>query len=129
MAEALVTIDASALLALVFGEEFHPGREALRGGLISAVNLAEAVTKMVDVGATAEDAVADIDALGLDLELVAFDRDAAVQAAALRAETKRLGLSLADRACLSLARSRGIPAMTADRAWTKVEGIEVILVR
>jgi PIN domain nuclease of toxin-antitoxin system len=122
-------IDASALLALIFGEKLNVDQRAFVGGILSTVNLAEALTKMVDIGATAEDALADIEALGLDLTLVEFDRDAAVETAGLRAQTKRLGLSLGDRGCLSAARSRGIPALTADRAWTKLEGVEVVLVR
>jgi PIN domain nuclease of toxin-antitoxin system len=31
------------------------------------------------------------------------------------------GLSLGDRACLALARLRNLPAVTADRAWAKLD--------
>jgi ribonuclease VapC len=41
-----------------------------------------------------------------------------------------LGLSLADRACLSLAVERQAPALTADRAWGALAlDIEVRLIR
>jgi PIN domain nuclease of toxin-antitoxin system len=40
------------------------------------------------------------------------------------------GLSLGDRACLALARMRRLPAVTADRAWARLDlGIAIELVR
>jgi ribonuclease VapC len=40
------------------------------------------------------------------------------------------GLSLGDRACLALARLRDLPAVTADRAWAKLDlGIPIEVVR
>jgi PIN domain nuclease of toxin-antitoxin system len=122
-------IDASALLALVFGERLSVGREAFEKGVLSTVNLTEVLAKMVDVGATAAEAMADLDSLGLDLALLDFDRDAALGAAALRARTKRSGFSLGDRACLAAARSKDLPVLTADHAWDGFEGHEIILVR
>ncbi|MCP4421465.1 MAG: type II toxin-antitoxin system VapC family toxin, partial [Chloroflexi bacterium] len=38
--------------------------------------------------------------------------------------TKPFGLSIADRACLSLAMVRKIPVFTADRIWQQV-GLEI----
>jgi PIN domain nuclease of toxin-antitoxin system len=59
-----------------------------------------------------------------------FDRELAVGAAALLRPTSRFGLSLGDRACLALARLRDLPAVTADRAWAKLDlGIRVEVVR
>ena len=49
--------------------------------------------------------------------LVAFDGEQAREAARLRVKTRSLGLSLADRATLALARLRGLPVLTTDRAW------------
>ena len=41
--------------------------------------------------------------------------------------TKPFGLSLADRACLVLARRLGLPVVTADRAWAKLDlGIPLV---
>ncbi len=84
---------------------------------------------MVDVGAAADEAMADLEALGLNLTIVDFDRETAILAAELRAVTKRLGLSLGDRACLATARSHGLPVLTADQAWAKLEGFAVVLMR
>ena len=98
-------------------------------GIMSTVNLTEVLAKMVDAGVSAEDAMADIEALGLNLTVAEFDRDGALSAAALRARTKPLGLSLGDRACLATARSRALPVLTADQSWAKLEGFAIILAR
>jgi hypothetical protein len=58
-------IDAPALRALVFGESLVVARDAFENAILSTVNLAEALPKMVDVGAAADDAMADVEALGL----------------------------------------------------------------
>jgi len=39
--------------------------------------------------------------------------------------TRHLGLSLGDRSCLALARSRGITVVTADRAWREIDAEEL----
>lgn len=127
MNDAQAVIDASALLALIFAERLSVGRERFENGIMSTVNLTEVLAKMVDAGVSAADAMADVEALGLNLAVVDFDRDGTLAAAELRAETKRLGLSLGDRACLATARSRNLPVLTADQAWTKLEGFEVVL--
>jgi ribonuclease VapC len=126
---AEVVLDASALLAFLQRE---PGldrvRQALPDAVIGSVNFAEVVTKLIQWGAPA-DRVAE--RLGdLDLNVLAFDRDLAFEAGALHAQTKRLGLSLGDRACLALAGALGAPVLTTDRAWQRTElGIEVELIR
>ena len=52
---------------------------------------------------------------------IAFDRETAIAAAGLLRPTAALGLSLGDRACLALARLRNVPAVTADRAWGRLD--------
>jgi PIN domain nuclease of toxin-antitoxin system len=65
---------------------------------------------------------------GLALEPVS--RSDAERAARLRATTRKLGLSLADRCCLALAARLERPVLTADRAWAEVDaGVEVRLIR
>ena len=46
-----------------------------------------------------------------------FTPEQAEAAARLFTRTRNHGLSLADRACLALALDKGLPVMTADRAW------------
>lgn len=124
-----VVLDASALLALILRE---PGGEqvgaTLDGARISAVNLAEVVARLVDLGASAEAAGAAARRLGL--AVVPFDGAAALRAGELRTDTRRCGLSLGDRACLALAEAAGLPVLTADRAWAELDlDIEVVLIR
>jgi ribonuclease VapC len=54
----------------------------------------------------------------------------AFQAAALKASTRFLGLSFADRACLALGQMRNLPVITGDRNWLKLQlPVERILFR
>ena len=121
MNDARAAIDASALLALIFGERLSVGRDRFEDGIMSTVNLTEVLTKMVDAGVSAEDAMADVEALGLNLAIVDFTRERAVSAAELRAETKRLGLSLGDRACLAAGILHGWPVLTAESKWAQID--------
>lgn len=114
-------LDASALLAVMFGEGgAERVLEALPGAVIGAVNLAEVVAKLQERGVPEEEIERDI--AELDLPVIAFDERQAMAAGKLRIATKGRGLSLGDRACLALAAARGVPAITLDRAW---EGLDV----
>ncbi len=125
-------LDASAVLALLFREAGHDlVHDALRAGAaISAVNLAEAVTRLVRDGMAGDQAALAVSSLPLDL--YALNEELAVHAGALFAETRRFGLSLGDRACLALARQQAMVALTGDRLWLQVGpviGVEVRLIR
>jgi ribonuclease VapC len=66
------------------------------------------------------------------MDVLAHDWDAALAAGFLRPATRAAGLSLGDRACLSLAAAFGVPAVTADRSWQKVAeavGVRVVPIR
>lgn len=124
-------LDASAALALLRAERGHEQvAELLPGSVISAVNYAEVVQKLARSGsATAEDDTAALIALGTTV--APFDAPAAVAAARLWSATRHAGLSLADRACLALARELpdGV-AVTADRAWGELSlDVRVRLIR
>lgn len=99
----------------------------LPGALFSSVNLAEIVSKLCEWGMSADDARAAVDATGV--EIIDFDAGQACVAGGLRNETKAAGLSLGDRACLALARSKKLPAMTADTAWARLTGFDIVLIR
>ena len=121
-------VDSSAVMAVLYGE---PGTEAVIGRLsraaISSVNFAEIVGKLCEDGASEAEARAHI--LEFDLEVVAFDVDQAAIAGGLRPVTRPQGLSLGDRACLALARMRGLPVLTADRAWGGLTGFDITIIR
>lgn len=122
-------LDASAVLAYLGGE---PGSErveaVLSGARISAANLAEIVGKLSERGAGEEDLRMILGPLNLAVDV--FDEEQAWTAGVWRAETKALGLSLGDRACLALAAARGATAYTADRRWAETDlGVAVEVVR
>lgn len=125
-----VLLDASALLAAINQE---PGgirvAECLDDAAISAVNLAEVATKLHEFNWQApeiSELVAD-----LQLEILPFLQDDALECAALRKATRTLGLSLGDRACLATARRTGYRVLTADAAWSRarLRGVRIEVVR
>lgn len=118
------TLDASALLAYLFeepGSEFV--REVLPHSVISAVNWTEVLQRILMLGHETHGIQEDLTALGLDI-LPYSARDAAV-AAELYLVTRSRGLSLGDRACLAVARTRDMTALTADRAWLELSLPEI----
>jgi len=122
-------LDASAVLAYVSGE---PGAEIVASliddALVSAVNLAEAVTNLRERTGSLDIARAALDIAALDV--VDFDRSLAEEAGGFVADTRPKGLSLGDRACLALAAREGLPAFTADRAWAGLGvGVDIRLIR
>jgi PIN domain nuclease of toxin-antitoxin system len=127
---SVLVYDASALLAVVFAEA---GADAVirhlgqPGGEISAVNWSEIGAKLVERGLPAGELDRELATFGLDV--VAFDGAQASAAAALRASTRKLGLSLGDRCCLALAQMRGARVVTADSAWRDLPGFDIIAVR
>jgi ribonuclease VapC len=122
-------LDASAVLA-VFRNERGGGTvvEISRGAILSAVNLAEVLARLVEEGASTEQIVDDI--ARLEIAIRPFDAATAAEAARLRPLTKHRGLSLADRACLGLGYLQSLPVYTADRLWADLDlGIDVRLIR
>lgn len=126
---AASVLDASAVLAWMYGE---PGAKeveaALDGGHMSLVNLAEVTTKAVERGASAARVRQDLAAYGARFH--DFDAEQADRCAELRLQTRAAGLSLGDRACLALAQTLALPALTADRAWGGLEvGVSITIIR
>ncbi len=60
------------------------------------------------------------DVLTTELEVVEFSPEQALIAAQLRPQTRHLGLSLGDRACLALGLERRASVLTADQAWQQL---------
>ena len=122
-------IDASALLALLNRE---PGadivEQALPGGVMSAVNVTEVVAKLSEFGIPDKAIHQAIKPLGL--EVIPFSEEQAYHAGLLRTTTKNIGVSLGDRACLSLAKMQELTVLTADRAWVSLSiGVTIKVIR
>ena len=124
-----MVMDSSAVLASIHGE---PGadvvRAALAGAVISAINFAEVVSKLISRGLP--EAEAAIAARRFGTQVVEVDEDQAIAAGMIHAATRAAGISMADAFCLALAKQRGTPALTSDRAWKTLDvGVEVMLIR
>lgn len=126
---AKTVLDASALLAFVNGESGAEKVTAVLGeAMISAVNLCEVVTKLALRNSSSHPVLGEL--AESELEVVDFDRSLAEATGLLAVVTRGLGLSLGDRACLALAQRERATALTADRAWRKVDlGIDIRLIR
>ncbi len=126
MAAAAAVLDASALLAYLQDE---PGAEPVAdaialGASMSSVNVAEVLSQAADRGVDPGELANELAARGLlggAIDVEPFTTADAVDVARLRPLTRAAGLSIADRACLALARRLGSPAVTADAAWGGVD--------
>ncbi|HEV2962417.1 MAG TPA: type II toxin-antitoxin system VapC family toxin [Candidatus Angelobacter sp.] len=125
-----IVLDASALLALLNSE---PGADRLTPQLLSmaassTVNLAEVQAKLVLSGLDPDDAWEA--ALTPIREVVDFTADHARLAGMLVAQTRSLGLSLGDRACLALGMILKAPVYTSDKTWKNLKlGIQIHVIR
>lgn len=123
-------LDASAILAILNQE---PGSEKLSIEVLSdavgsTVNLAEVQARLVNKGGIPEEAWED--ALSTVRETVPFTEQQAKIAGSLVVQTRTLGLSLGDRACLALGILLNAPVYTTDQAWKKLKvGIPIHLLR
>lgn len=118
-------LDASALLAVIFNEP-GAGRvfDLLDDSAIHTLHLAEVARKMVSIGMPADEVIARLGELSLET-LEEFSVKHLHQIARLAPEAKRLGLSLGDCVCLTLAESLDRTAVTADRSWKEISGLNV----
>jgi ribonuclease VapC len=126
---ASAVLDSSAVLAVLNAE---PGADVvvsmMDDALISTVNYAEVIAKLVERGGNAVAAQAALRSIALTT--VDFDIALALRTGGLRGETLRRGLSLGDRACLALAEREGVPALTSDRSWVgAVSSVDIRLIR
>ena len=122
-------LDASALLAFLNRE---PGADAVgplvESSVISSVNWVEVLQRATALGMEILVVRRYLGSFGLGV--LPFTAEDAEQVAQLWSSTRPAGLSLGDRACLSLAKRLGLPALTADRAWEALNlDVEVRLIR
>lgn len=122
-------LDTSAVLAFINEE---PGSNRvephLRTAPISAVNLAEVVTKLQERGF--DDAAIDEALHLLALDVQPFEPDVASVAGKLHGTTRHAGLPLGDRDCLAFAQDLGATALTTDCARDGLDiGVAIELAR
>jgi ribonuclease VapC len=124
-----VVLDAAALLALLNKE---PAADKLTPQLLSTatsstVNLT-VQTKLVRWGVPPNEAWTAT--LAPIREAAPFTAEHARLAGALVAQTRALGLSLGDRACLALALTLKAPVYTTDKTWKSLRlGIPIYILR
>ena len=98
------------------------------GGAMTSVNLAEVISRLVDTGMSPKDA--EESGTELQCEIVPVDTSLGLRAGVFRHTTRQFGLSLGDRICLAYAERVGLPVLTSDRAWAKLDiGVDVRLIR
>ena len=122
-------LDASAVLAVLQGETGSGVvvRHAAESW-ISAANMAEVYGKLMTRGVPGHAAIEM--AFGAVKGVVAFNDGQARLTAELLQQTRALGLSLGDRACLALGMQRKLPVLTADKAWKSLRvGVEIRVIR
>lgn len=121
-------LDASAVLAFLNQEK---GGERVKSFIpessIVSVNVAEVLTRSIELGHTNRSARKAFAMLGI--EIIVFDESHAHKAAELRESTRRLGLSLGDRCCLAVAILNDATAVTADRSWAGLDVCPIEVIR
>lgn len=122
-------LDASALLALINKETGHElVADVVTHSVISTVNVAEVVSVLHRHDIEVEAARHMIK--GIVFAIVPFDEQQAFTAASFNKLTHKFGLSLGDRACLSVAQHLKLPALSADKLWSKLKiGIDIRIIR
>ena len=123
-------LDASALMALINNEpgasvvQMHLGRACM-----SVVNFTEVLSKMVEQGVPVIEASRVLD--NFNLGLIPFDESQMSGVGLLRLETKQYGLSLGDRVCLNLGQISGLPVLTSDQVWLKMQSpqLKILFIR
>ena len=125
-----IVLDASAVLALL---NLETGADKLTLELLSdttcsTVNLAEVQSKLVSLGGAPDEAWEDT--LSSIREAVPFTEEQARITGSLVAQTRALGLSLGDRACLALGLTLKAPVYTADKSWKDLKlGVKIHVIR
>ena len=126
-----VVLDASAVLAFLQDENGSEKVDLVLSegrAIISAVNYAEVVGKLLEAGLP--ESSVKIVMENLELQVEPLDDQQAWKAGILRISTREFGLSLGDRACLALDHIKNLSIITADKQWDKLKtDIKIIQLR
>ena len=111
-----VVLDASAILALLQGEEGADEVERLLDGAsMASINLSEVIQKAEQHSVDTEGLEYDLEALGIEFR----DFGMAMARPTAKLWSAGSGLSLGDRACLALAQTTEAIAVTTDGRWAE----------
>jgi len=127
-----VVLDASALIAWLHKE---PGADIVlkylesHSCVISTVNFAEVIAKASRTSQENGRKIAT--AIGhTDIQVISFSQQQAEHTGLLEPATRTKGLSLGDRACLSLAMELQAVVLTGDKVWKELNlPIEIVDIR
>jgi ribonuclease VapC len=115
-------LDASAVLAVLLDE---PGGDfvfdVMNGSHISVVNISEVYAALMNGGMTFEAVQQVVESLPMRRRT--FREAHAWQTAKLRTVTKKFGLSLGDRACVTTAIFTSLPILTSDRRMAEARDV------
>jgi ribonuclease VapC len=123
-------LDSTAVIAVLYGEPGHQYvNEVLHKSAVSAVNLAEIANKLALRGPTSEALRESL--VRLKLQVEDWSADMAYRSTEFSSFSKSHGLSLGDRACLTLAKQLHATAVTSDRAWRRLPslGVRIMIFR
>lgn len=125
-----VILDASALITLLSEEkEYEVVASILPKSIMSSVNVAEVAKFLIEKRGLSKEEVSNI-IHSLIEKIMPFDTKLALTSAAIIIQTKSLGLSLGDRACLALAISTGYTVYSSDRIWSQLElDCKIVVIR
>jgi PIN domain nuclease of toxin-antitoxin system len=125
-----VILDASALITLLSEEKGHEVvASILPKSIMSSVNVAEVAKFLIEKRGLSKEEVSNI-IHSLIEKIMPFDTKLALTSAAIIIQTKSLGLSLGDRACLALAISTGYTVYSSDRIWSQLElDCKIVVIR
>lgn len=111
-----IVFDTSAILALIKMEQGHETvAKYLDNAIVSSVNFSEVATILSREGFGQEEVIRSLS--DTFLHIIDFDSEQALVVASIDEVTRHYNLSLADKACLALARKKNLPVLTANKLW------------
>ncbi len=121
-------LDTSAIIALIKNEKGADiVKSNLKGSIMSSVNYSEAVAVLARK-MPREIIISILNKLVP--EVIDFDQLQAIESGILYQQTKEFGLSFGDRACLTLAKIKALPVLSADKIWLDLKlDVEIKIIR
>jgi len=122
-------LDSSAVLAFIQRERGGDKvKEIIKNSYLSTVNFSEIVSKLYFFQFSKKE-VYDI-IIQLEINLVDFDKNIAIDTGYIKYLNKKLGLSLGDCACIATAIAKNLDIVTADKIWLNLDlPVKVISIR